>query len=520
MRRTPQSPQSRRRWPRPRTVVTALLALSLVGVILLAAGFAIGYQVVRRDNLGQLDFATPLVVPPLLEPETDEEGRQAFDLRLRTGASELLPGTRTVTWGVNGDHLGPTLRMRRGDHVAVRVTNELSEASSLHWHGMRVPARMDGGPHQEVRPGGVWIPEWTVRQPAATLWYHPHPHGRTAEHVYRGLAGMIILEDERTDSLTLPSEYGVDDVPLIVQDKDFDDAGQFDLSGGGGVGILGDEILVNGTHDPHFEVTASRTRLRVLNGSTARVYDLGFVDGRHFQVVATDTGLLPAPVERDRVRLSPGERAEIVVEMDPGERAVLRSFPGGLDAGFFQDRFSGGDDTFDIIQLRAADRLRESPPVPRELGSEPVVEPPPGATVRAFELSGTSEINGRPMDMGRVDEVVPAGATEIWEVRGSGSPHNFHIHDVSFRILDVDGAPPPAWLAGPKDTVYLPPGALVRLAVDFGTEVDEEVPYMYHCHLLAHEDAGMMGQFLVVPPERVDTVDRTLNHPSGGHSHH
>ncbi|WP_307849616.1 multicopper oxidase family protein [Qaidamihabitans albus] len=489
------------------------------------AVFTVAYQDARQSNLGELTFGNPVAVPPVLEPTVDAQGRKHFDLRLRTGRSELLPGHDTETWGVNGAHLGPTLRASTGDRVVMHVTNDLPEASTLHWHGMRLPARTDGGPHQEIAPGETWSPQWTIRQPGASLWYHPHPHGHTAEHVYRGVSGMFLLDDPESGRLDLPGEYGVDDVPLIIQDKRFDEDGELDFSrasslaggvGAGATGILGDEILVNGTHDPHFEVSRTLTRLRVLNASPARVYNLGFDDGRDFRVIGTDSGLLPVPAPRDRVVVSPGERVELVVRLAPGESPVLRSFPGGLGAGFPGDRFAGGDDTFDLIQLRAPAGIAPSPGVPAELSRGEPPEPRPGAPVRRFDLGGRS-INGKKMDMSRVDEVVSAGATEVWEIRGGRNPHSFHIHDVAFRILDIGGEPPPSWLAGRKDTVYVPPGEEVRLVVEFGTDVDPEVPYMYHCHLLYHEDKGMMGQFVIVPPGREDSVPRTLR--TGGHDH-
>jgi FtsP/CotA-like multicopper oxidase with cupredoxin domain len=513
----PENVPTRRRL---RRVLRKVLLVAVVVTVPLAGFFGTVFVIAYRDaahgNAGQLAFANPLAVPPVLEPRVDAAGRKHFDLDLRTGRRELLPGRATTTWGVNGDFLGPTLRVRRGDDVAVHVTNNLPESTSLHWHGMRLPARMDGGPHQEIEPGTTWSPEWTVKQPAASLWYHPHLHGRTAAHVYRGVSGMFLVDDAVSD--TLPHDHGVDDVPLIVQDKRFTPDGQFDLDTGAlaravgaePAGPLGDQILVNGTHDPHFTVTSTLTRLRVLNGSTARIYHLGFTDDRPFQVVGTDTGLLPAPQQVRRVVVAPGERVEVVVAMGPGERTVLRSFPGGIGTSFPDTRMSGADDTFDVLQLRAADTLRPSPAVPSTLSTEPRVEAPVGARERELNLGGQQSINGNLMDPGRVDQVVTAGAREIWTVHGGGAPHSLHIHDVAFRILSLDGAPPPAWLAGRKDTVYLPPGSTARLAVEFGTDTDEKTPYMYHCHMLRHEDNGMMGQFVVVTPGRENHVDTTL----------
>ncbi|EHR60192.1 putative multicopper oxidase [Saccharomonospora cyanea NA-134] len=492
-----------------------LLCTGFVVAVAFGTAFTVVYNESRVETSGQHEFANPVAIPPVVEPRRGADGRDHVDLRLQTGTTEFLRGKQTRTWGVNGSYLGPTIRVRKGQHVSIHVTNDLPESSSLHWHGMRLPAVMDGGPYQEIEPGETWNPHWEVKQPAATLWYHPHPHGRTAEHVYRGVSGMLLVDDDISDALELPDDYGVDDIPLIIQDKAFTDDGQLDFNGRGmgpgSTGILGDTVLVNGTHDPHLEVTRTVTRLRVLNGSPARIYDLGFDDDRPFAVIASDSGLLPAPVERTRLRLSPGERVELLVTMEPGETSILRSHPTDLGGGFPADRFAGADDTLDILQLRAKTTLEPNPAAPRTLSAEEPLTAPADARVRRFELSGTAFINGESMDMGRIDEVVAAGATEIWEVRGAGLPHNFHIHDVAFRILTIDGREPPAWQAGRKDTVFIPAGSTVRLVVRFGTDVDPATPYMYHCHLLYHEDSGMMGQFVIVEPGQESSTPRRLD---------
>lgn len=216
----------------------------------------------------------------------------------------------------------------------------------MHWHGMHLPARMDGGPHQGIPAGSVWSPSWRITQPAATLWYHPHPHGATEEHTYRGIAGMFIVDDHNPASASLPHTYGVDDLPVIVQDKKFDEGGrlQFRPDPVSPSGLLGDTILVNGTLRPHHIVTSERIRLRLLNASTARVYSFGFADSQTFATIASDGGLLAQPAAMRRLRLSPGERAEIVVTMTPGDDAVLRSYPIDLGGNRWNNRFTGGDD--------------------------------------------------------------------------------------------------------------------------------------------------------------------------------
>jgi FtsP/CotA-like multicopper oxidase with cupredoxin domain len=479
----------------------------------------------RADsNVGDLDFSTPLAIPPLLEGELDGEGRRAFDLTLQTGQTRIVPAGQAETWGVNGSFLGPTLQARRGDTVALAVHNELPEDTTIHWHGMHLPAMMDGGPHQMIAVGESWNPAWTIDQPAATLWYHPHPHGQTAEHVYQGVAGLFLVADEEIDASGLPHEYGVDDIPLVIQDKKFTDDGDLsmdtgsfldELGGSANFGILGDTILVNGTWNPYLEITRSRVRFRILNGSNARFYNLGFDDDRTFHLVATENGLVPgAPVALTRLPLGPGERAEIVVEFAEGEATVLRSYEVDLGPG---GRQIGANDTWDILQIRAAAGLAASPALPDSLGETNAAPAlPDDATWRDIEFQGHRTINGQKMDMARIDQVVPAGALEGWTVRTNGQPHTFHIHGATFHVIEVEGGEPEAHLRGPKDTVFVGPEHEVTLAVQFGEDIDPEFPYMYHCHILRHEDNGMMGQFVVVEPGTEDDVDRTLDL----HGHH
>ncbi len=497
-------------------LLVGLGVLAGIGVLALIGGGLWLYAHAAASNVGELRFANELKIPPLLDARRDDAGRQVFDLTLQAGTSELLPGKTTATWGANGPYLGPTLRASRGAEVVVNVDNRLPEATTLHWHGMHLPAAADGGPHQPIAAGGRWSPTWTIAQPAATLWYHPHVHGDTEGHVYRGIAGLFILDDPTAAALPLPKEYGVDDIPLIVQDKRFEEDGALDFSQSiiSPIGFLGPDILINGTYDPHVAIAHRRVRFRLLNASTARVYNFGFSDDRVFDLIATDGGLLEAPHRTARVQLSPGERAEIVVAFEPGERSILRGFAPELGTNFFDGRFSGGDDTFDLLQIRAAADLAPAPATPDRLvtGAPLQLDERDAVQTRRFELQGTNRINGTSLEMGRIDAVVLLDTTEIWEVRnGAGIPHSFHVHDFQFRIIEYDGAAAPPGLAGPKDTVYVPPGATVRLLVRFRDYADPATPYMFHCHILEHEDRGMMGQFTVVKPEQ------RLQTPHQGH---
>lgn len=464
------------------------------------------------DTAGGLSFDNRLVIPPLAESHVGVDGVRTFDLEAKRGEHEFVPGTTTPTMGYNGAYLGPTLRASRGERVRVNVHNALDETTTLHWHGMHLPAAVDGGPHQPIGPGANSSPSWQINQPAASLWYHPHPHGETEGQVTQGLAGMFILDDEPSTALRLPHTYGVDDVPLIVQDLLLDDHGRRIDKRSGDIGTLGNTVAVNGVVGGSFEVTSRLVRLRLLNASAARTYHFAFSDGRQFAQIASDGGLLSAPDTTTGVLLSPAERAEIVVAFNPGERVTLRSTPFDIGVGKGATDI-GANDHLDLVQFRAAPSLSPSAGVPAKLATIDRLDPATATAQRSFELTGT-KINDRRMDMGRIDLTVTLGTTEIWTVRnGNGSrPHNFHIHGVQFQVLDVDGRPPPASLGGWKDTVLLPPAVRYRLIMRFTDYADPNVPYMYHCHLLWHEDQGMMGQFVVVAPGTSPTRQHDHTH--------
>jgi FtsP/CotA-like multicopper oxidase with cupredoxin domain len=491
-----------------RTFLIVVLVLFLIccgSVVALGAWVLLGGKV---DTFGKVDFTNKLAIPPLAPSQVDSQGRRVFDLTAQAGTHDFGSGRHSNTWGFNGDYLGPTLRAKAGEQVVVNVHNKLPETTTVHWHGMHLPAAMDGGPHQVVPAGGNWSPAWKINQPAATLWYHPHLHGETAGQLYQGLAGMFILDGASASGL--PENYGVDDIPVIVQDKAFDGGNKMDDRRPlfSGVGTLGDEIVVNGTHSPYLDVSASLVRLRVLNASNARAYNFGFDDSRVFSLVGTDGGLLEKPADLTRIQLSPGERAEIVVGMLPGERTVLRSYDPDLGTGF--DKINGGADQFDVLQLRSAPSLSASKAVPATLTQ--IEKLTPGDVTRKFSLSGHS-INSKQMEMNRIDFASTAGTTEVWEVSNrDGDVHSFHVHDVQFQILSRNGVAPPAELSGWKDTIFVGSEMSYRIIMRFTDYTDPNVPYMFHCHVLYHEDSGMMGQFVVVQPgQSAGTVDHSAH---------
>lgn len=417
-----------------------------------------------------------------------------YDLNLQKGTTQFYEGLNAPTLGINGSYLGPTLKMRDGDTVRLNVTNRLGESSTLHWHGFHLPARADGGPHQIIQDGATWSPQFEVKQRASMFWYHSHLPPVTGPQVYQGLAGAIYVEDEEVGRLDLPSEYGVDDIPLVLQDRTFDDEGSL-LYSGMMMGVMGNVLLVNGGLNPYFEAKTQKLRLRILNGSNARFYSLGFSDDRTFSQIGTDGGLLERPLEVSRITLAPGERAQVIVDVSDGRPAVLRSFPSGSGV---MGVMTGVEQTFEVLRIQPDLGRERAAPLPSRLVTLDSPDPAQAIATRQFVLGNGMTINGKRMDRSRIDETVRMGDTEIWEISNASTlPHPFHVHDVQFRILDRNGSPPAPGEMGLKDTVVAYPGERVRVLLRFTDYSDPDLPYMYHCHNLEHEDTGMMGQFVV-----------------------
>ena len=461
-----------------------------------------------------------LKIPQLLSG-TKNGAYTEYNLKIQNGTSTFFEGRSTSTIGVNQAYLGPTLQMDVGSIVKINVNNTLQEDTTLHWHGFHVPAKYDGTPHQTITPGETWTAQFEVRQKPALFWYHSHAHKQAGPQVYRGLAGPIIVKDPNRLEPDLPNTYGVDDVPLIVQDRLFGNNGELvylrsmhDIM----MGMQGDTLLVNGVVDPVFESKTELLRLRLLNGSNARIYDFKFADRQTFLMIGSDGGHLETALEMSQLRLSPGERAEILVDMRYGQprqliAASTTNGMGMMDGAMMGDRWWRGNNrrdtdtsAFNVLLIVPNANLDSSPPVPTTFKKHAAIDPGSAVKMRQFVLrmgmgmraENGFTINGRSMDMGRIDERVKLNTTEIWEVQNaSWMPHPFHVHDVQFRILDRNGRPPAQHETGLKDTVLLAPRERVRLLLSFKDYADPDTPYMCHCHILEHEDAGMMGQFVV-----------------------
>ena len=436
-----------------------------------------------NDSTGEND----LIIPPVLEHE-DDEGI-VYNIEAQEGSTEFFDGYQTETYGYNGSFLGPVIRVNRGQTVKIRTSNKLSDETTFHWHGLELPGEADGGPHQNLKSGESKIIEFKVDQEASTLWFHPHPEGKTSEQVYKGLAGLIYIDDENSKNLGLPSDYGVNDIPLIIQDKKFDDQKQLNYQKAKNEdGTIGDALLINGTLNPKLTVNNEKVRLRILNGSNARNYTFKLSTGNSFVQIATDGGFLNKPVTLNEITLTPSERAEIIVDFS--------GYDSSSDVALISE-----DETI-LLPFAINNQLIDSDNIPESLNDFAVTDEernlPVSKKLELFGMGNMVTINGKQFDMERIDFTQKQGVTEIWEIYNKpdmmgGMTHLFHIHGTQFKIISIDGIEPPENEQGWKDTVAIQPGEKIKLAVKF----KNKGIYMFHCHVLEHEDNGMMGQVKV-----------------------
>lgn len=435
-------------------------------------------------------FAVPLPVPKVLAPYRRTSTADYYAVTMSRTSHQILPGTRTDVLTYNGTFPGPTIRARKGRTAVVRQINALDMPASVHLHGGSNPVEHDGGMTDTIAPGRSRTYVYANDQVGATLWTHDHAHHMESEHVYRGLSGLYLLGDKAEDALGLPS--GRYEVPLVLRDAQFDAAGQM-------VYTMDDAenrttILVNGAPWPYMKVEARKYRFRMLNSCNLRIFILCLNDGSQVTQIGSDGGLLPAPAATPVLVLSPGERADFVVDFSkyaPGTQLTLQNMlgPGPTELVGQIMRFDVGEKTPDTS--RVPDVLTTLPALPK-----PTVE-------RSFELRmdepGTGDkacINGKTFDAGRIDTNIKWGDTEVWTVTNTSTtiPHNFHTHLVQFRILERDGQPVYPAEAGLKDTVLLFPGQTARLQLTFDTH---KGVYPYHCHMIDHSAMGMMAQMKI-----------------------
>ncbi|MCO5967740.1 multicopper oxidase family protein [Actinoallomurus soli] len=454
---------------------------ALGGAALLLPGGARGAVARAADTS---PFSLPLVVPPVKRPVRRTATTDYYEMTMREATAQILPGVQTPVMTYDGCFPGPTIRARPGRRVVVRQRNALGMEAVVHLHGAHVPADSDGHPKDPIAPGAFRDYVYPNLQPAATLWYHDHTHHMEAEMVFRGLAGCYLLDEPRRTGLPA----GRYDLPLMLRDAQFDDQG-------GLVFTMGDArkrtvLLVNGCRQPYHPVAARKYRLRLINGANTRYFTLGLSDGRPMWLIASDGGLLPAPVRATGVTLSPGERVDAVVDfadLAPGSQLTLRN----TDANTGQPS--------DLLRFDVVRRAYDPSRIPSRLGGSPP-DLGPAAVHRDIvmgvnPITGMSEINGRSFDMDRIDQRIQLGQTEEWRIVNSDvNPpirHNLHVHGTHFQVIDRNGVPVSGHEAGWKDTVAIPNGGDVRIRVRYERYTGL---YLYHCHLLDHSSMGMMAQ--------------------------
>jgi bilirubin oxidase len=460
----------------------------------------------------------PLTIPPALTGTS-------FNLNVQSGIQNFYAGFNTPTYGINGPWMSPTIIVNRGDSITLNVINGLNVKTTMHWHGLHVAPENDGGPHQIIQPSTSWTPSFKIRNQAGTFWYHPHGAGQTDPQVSKGLAGLFIIHDADELALNIPQTYGVDDIPIIIQSKEFDILKQIAIAG-----EMDTALFVNGTLDPYFNAPEQVVRFRLLNGSSLRTYNFGLSNNQTFYQIATEGGLIDASLPLTRLRLSPGERAEILVNFTGmlGQTIYLKSYASELPDGIYgadtvgygidtipeyHDNFLNGVD-FNLLKFTVV------APTAGAINTIPVSLVPYNPynvanatntrrivmdTIRLLpadipnRAEGPFGMNDKTFDMDSINEIVYLNTTEIWTlVNKTLVAHPFHIHDIQFNIIEKSGLPPSASETGWKDVVLVMPNDSVKFITRFDDFTNDTVPYMFHCHLLHHEDDGMMGSFVVI----------------------
>ncbi len=450
-----------------------------------------------------------------------------FSLTIKDTIKQLRPGNQTITGSVNNNFWGPTLFFNKGDVVHLNVKNKLNDSTTIHWHGMHLPAVMDGGPHQVIPPGTLWQPYWKVSNNAGTYWYHPHLHEMTLEHLTKGIGGFIIVRDPIESSLALPRKYGIDDIPLVLTSRRYDANNQFVTTNT----AYGDYMLSNGTPSAQINLPKQYVRLRILNAEVERGYDLGFSDNRTFYIIANDGGLLNSPIAVTRVKLMVGERVEIMVNLGSdqiGSSLNLMAYNSGQTFGFpgSEPGTNGAfgsllnNINFNVLHINViASTNNPINSLPSSLTSNSYYTSANATVTRTINITnGNPGPNPIPFNfdntsfaIGTINKTVNLNDIEKWTIINNNVfGHTFHIHDVEFKIVDRNGSPTGVGSheSGWKDVIYVPRNESVSFVAKFDDYADAIHPFMYHCHFSNHEDEGMMGQFIVT--NTITTVNENI----------
>ncbi|ALN89247.1 multicopper oxidase family protein [Lysobacter gummosus] len=494
----------------------------------------------------QARFVQPLRLPGGEGLMAQIDLNHAIDLSAQSIAQGLFPGAATTLWSYVGkvggrEAINPLLRARRGDVIDVGLDNRLSETTTIHWHGLSVDEANDGSGLHALAAGQRRRYRLRIDNRAGLYWYHAHPHGRTGVQLQRGLAGLLLIEDEEELALRarLGMRWGERDLPLMISDKQVA-ADNAIVYKDGADDWIGNRVLVNWTPEPYLEVIPAWYRFRLANVANARLLRPCFQAGDKvlpMQLIGCDGGLLERAWPIDDVFLAPAQRVDVLVDFSalaPGDKVVLRSLEyvameNEDESGAFLPDPMGDHpgaaamgDALDLMELRVIDCApRDRPPARLpDLSAISKIAPLPDTgdwPLRALRLrmdeQGRWFINDWNFHINGHEPAfsIKRGSREVWEIRNSmtSMPHPIHLHGFQFRVLSRAISPPdirgrqvaPGGLnpqdMGFNDTVVVWPGEIVRLAIDFSQPFTGTQRYMLHCHNLEHEDMGMMLTFAV-----------------------
>ncbi len=484
------------RQPISRRRALGLLGLGTASVAAGVTGWAAGLGAPS----GSTRLSPTATGEPLSQPEVAASRDGVLDVTLTAAPGVRLAGHDTSAWGFNGTSPGPTLRVRPGDLLRVRLVNHLDQPTNLHTHGLHVSPHGNGdNPFVTIDPGSSF--DYAIRipadHPAGTFWYHPHHHGTVADQIFAGLVGALLVQGD-------PDLPVTGDRTLLVTDTTLDGSGRVATPTmmATMMGREGELVLVNGQHQPVITAAAGTVqRWRVINGCTSRVLSLR-LDGHRLTQAALDGVFLPTPVDRDQVVLAPGNRADLLIRPTSNGRYTLLSEPyergsPGMMGGMGMDGDgSSAAGPVTLATLDSSGPASAPPPLPATLPAPPVPHGPvTGQRQLTFAMGmgagmGMSfTIDGRTFDPGRDDQTVMLGTTEEWTVvNTSPMDHPFHLHAWPFHVLAASTGAPPTGVR--QDVVLIPARGWVRLRIPF---TDYPGRSVYHCHILDHEDHGMMG---------------------------
>ncbi|MBF0785998.1 cell division protein FtsQ [Muribacter muris] len=463
----------------------------------------------RRQFLTRCAWAgtvagTPLPVlakdrPALSIPPLIDVGRgKPIRLEFRSAQTQFEPNKLVEVWGVNGQYLGPTVRVKSGDFVKLTYSNSLPQPLSINIQGLQAPTAMVGSNQRILAPNRSWSPILSVNQPSCSCWYHADTMLNSAFQLYRGIAGLWLIEDQESRKAALPNKYGVNDIPLILQDQLFNKEGVQVLDRQAKQ-FFGKRLFTNGKASPYVNVPRGWVRLRLVNASLSRTYNLALDNAKPLYLIATGIGMLAEPLEMHSILFAPSERVEVLVDLSEGETVSLIS---GEKRDLFysvKQLFSNDDELVDnvVVELRpeglsaALNQMPHLPPLDLNQLNLKISQE------RKFMLRPLDRlINQQRFDPKRIDVVAKQGSVERWYLT-SNYPIGFTIQGAKFILETRNRSQVPYHQLAWRDTVWLEQDQEITLLVKFDHTSSEQLPFSFGVSDFMLRDKGAMGQIVV-----------------------